>query len=245
MQTRRAFVQNGIAVAALAALPSARKAFAALPREALASFKVVYDRTFSEGAVFGAAAARRGAPVHAFGGDPGPLWMHVLEPELRKGPVTVAGLTSAPSLFCFELLARDYGLGVVYRIEHERIGGGFRHAVTGHPALASWQARLAGDESWAARAAELATAHPRTLAPERSIALLDLAERPGRAAESLFSWMLAPKNRIYPVGASFARESSKNREQSSLLQTTGSRAKLAPTNKLDERERSCRIHRRG
>src|SRR3970282_56028 len=109
----------------------------------------------------------------------------------------------APSLFCFELLARDYGLGVVYRIEHERIGGGFRHARTGHPALASGQARLAGDENWAARAAELATAHPRSLAPERSIALLDLAERPGRAAESLFSWMLSPHIRIYPVGGGF------------------------------------------
>jgi hypothetical protein len=196
MQTRRAFMQYGIAVAGLAALPSApREAFAApaSARVTLAPFKVVFDRTFSEGAAFGAEAARRGAPVNAFGGDPGPFWMNVLEPELRRGTVAVAGLTSAPSLFCLELLARDYGLGVVYRIEHERIGGGFRHAVTGDAALADWPAGLAGDFNWPARAAELATSHARVCAPERPIELLDLAERPGRGAESLFSWMLAPK----------------------------------------------------
>jgi hypothetical protein len=195
MQTRRAFVQSGIAVTALAALPlRARDEFDAETSDARSLFKVVFDRTFAAGVAFGAEAARRGAPVQAIGSDLGGVWMNVLEPELKASPVAIAGLTGAAPLFCLELLARDYGLGVVYRIEHARLpGGGFRHAVTGHPVLASWQAHLAADENWGARAAELATAYPRALAPESPIALLDLAERPGRAAGSLYSWMLAPK----------------------------------------------------
>jgi hypothetical protein len=196
MHTRRSFVQTAAAVTALVTLPlGARVTVAAPSREsgARSLFKVIFDRSFAEGAAFGAEAARLGAAVHGIASDLGGFWMNVLEPALRVRPVVIAGLTSAPSLFCLELLARGHGLRTVYRVEHARSSGGaFAHAVTGNPALAPWPARLASTADWPRCAAELATSYPPALVPESSIALLDLAERPGRAADSLYSWRLAP-----------------------------------------------------
>ena len=41
--------------------------------------------------------------------------MNEIEPRLRAGPVAIAGLTGAATLFCLDLLARDYGAHVVQR----------------------------------------------------------------------------------------------------------------------------------
>ena len=49
------------------------------------------------------------------GRDVAALWMNEIEPRLRLGPVAIAGLTGAATLFCLDLLARDYGAHVVQR----------------------------------------------------------------------------------------------------------------------------------
>jgi hypothetical protein len=214
MPSRRAFIRSGIAVTAVAAGLWRANAVASTHAAAARTgpvplFKMVFDASFPAGAAFGAAAARRGAPVHAIGGDIGGLWMNTLEPRLREGPVALAGLTAGATLFCLELLARDYGLGPVYRIEHApQPDGRVRHTFAGDAQLASSTERLAAaGEDWALHAAELATGVARELRPVADVELLDLRGSE-RAAQSLFTWVLA----FAPVGAAFGHDPRKSRD---------------------------------
>jgi hypothetical protein len=204
MSSRREFIQSA-GVCALAALPAG--ALAALPpgaRAALAAdapdrrpaslFNVVFDQTNADAVGYGAEAANRGAAVQPVGSDIGSAWINVIEPGLQARPSVIAGLTYGAPLFCLELLARDYGLRVVYRVEHlyargEQVG----HVITGGRMAADWSARLAGaGDRWHAVAAEMMTAHADDPQPDAGIALLDLAASPNGESQSLFSWMLAP-----------------------------------------------------
>jgi hypothetical protein len=113
---------------------------------------------------------------------------------LRRGPLTLAGLTASAPLFCLELLCRGYGLRTVYRIEHsvER-SGRVRHTLTGDSTLAPWTHRLAAaGAEWAAEAAELATSGATLPRPAPAIELLDLAG--GRVARSLFTWVIGNRS---------------------------------------------------
>jgi hypothetical protein len=60
-------------------------------------------------------AARKGAVVARFTGDPGVPWLEHLEPLWRHRPLPVAGLTFGGALFCFERLARGFGLSCGFR----------------------------------------------------------------------------------------------------------------------------------
>ncbi|HEY7670942.1 MAG TPA: hypothetical protein VIC71_01910 [Gammaproteobacteria bacterium] len=197
MLSRRAFVEAGAALAALAA-SRARAAEHANQRAPDGQLRVIIDRSFDEGLAFGAAAERRGAHVDAVDADLGSFWMRTLEPRLRHGPFALAGLTAGAPLFCLELLCRDYGLTTVYRIEHaRRPDGGVRHTLTGDPALDGWTERLAAaGAQWAAGAAELATSGAAVPRPTIALEPLDLRAHE-HSAQSLFTWMIAPP----PVGA--------------------------------------------
>jgi hypothetical protein len=168
-------------------------------------FRVIYDRTLREGLTFAATVERIGAHVDAVGADLGHYWMSTLEPLLRRGPLTLAGLTAGAPLFCLELLCRDYGLRTVYRIEHALAAGGrTHHVVTGNPALAGWTDSLAAaGADWPSVAAVVATDASRQWRPAPAIELLDLRAHE-RSAQMLFSWMIAP------VGAASAA-TSRNR----------------------------------
>jgi hypothetical protein len=124
MTDRRAFIQSGVSLVALAALP--------LPI-ALASFGgpsfagslderslVVVDRNLPASAVLAAEAAAADCRVLGFDNDIARLWMSEIEPRLRAGPLTLVGHTSAATLFCLELLAQDYGAQVVRRVTEMR-----------------------------------------------------------------------------------------------------------------------------
>ena len=192
MLSRRAFVGAGTALAALAATPArAMRLQIDHTSGTPPSRRVVFDRTFPDGIAFGSTAAHRGAVLHAVGADLGSFWMSTLEPLLKHGALTLAGLTAGAPLFCLELLCRDYGLSTVYRIEHRPApDGGVVHFLSGDPALAAWTDRLAAaGAGWAVEAAALATAStlPR---PATTIELLDLAR--GRASQSLFTWVIGP-----------------------------------------------------
>ena len=204
MLSRRQFIQRGIAASALAACPPAAGALAALDanrgehrREPHPFFKVLFDRNSAEGTAFGAEAARRGAAVCAVGADLGGVWLHDIEPRWKRGPAAIAGLTSGPHLFCLELLARDYGLAVVYRVRHERASSGqFGHAVAGPEALcAQARERLgAAGHSWSEAAAALAMTCPVTHHPDAGIGLVDLTDRSRIADAPLYSWVIAPNS---------------------------------------------------
>jgi hypothetical protein len=201
MPSRRAFIQRSLAASALAACPLPARGVLAWPENRPAEprrfFKILFDRTRPEGAAFGAEAARRGGPAEAVGLDVGGVWMNEIEPRWRRERVALAGLTDGAALFCLELLARDYGMGVVYRVRHSPAGDGHvRHFITGPVALEQWGRRLAAaGRGWGAQAAAMAMSCPNALLPDSRIDLLDLADGSGTLPASLFSWVIAPDQR--------------------------------------------------
>jgi hypothetical protein len=203
MPNRREFIQRALVASALATCPlTARLALAGSgggkPHRL---FKVIFDESFPGGAAFGAEAVSRGAPVHAVGSDAGGVWMNEIEPRWKRGPAVVAGLTGRTSLFCLELLARDYGMGVVYRTEHSLTAGGIRHVITGAENLSEWESRLtSAGERWSAVAAAMVMNCPESLEPDPNIGLLDPAQPSWIAEPSLFSWVIGPARRPGVLG---------------------------------------------
>jgi hypothetical protein len=198
MPDRREFIRGTIAVTAAVAV--LRAGFAAANRRQ-PLFRVLYDRYTSEGISFGAEAARQGVPISATGSDLGGVWMHEIEPRWQREPVAIAGLTAGAPLFCLEYLARDYGVELVYRIEHAPVEGGrVQHTVTGPGGLSGRvDALAAAGDQWPAVAAALAAEFPAVLPARPAIPLLDLAERTDRAAEPFYSWLLAPRRNVRGV----------------------------------------------
>lgn len=117
MTNRRAFIRNGAALATLVALPlPVPLAAPHVPQVDDASL-VLVDRSLATSAALAAAAAAAGHTVLGFSRDVAGSWMSEIEPRLRAGPVTIAGHTSAATLFCLDLLARDYGARTVRRVD--------------------------------------------------------------------------------------------------------------------------------
>jgi hypothetical protein len=119
MADRRTFLRGGVSLVAFAALPGVL----AGPRASSAlqggvPLLVLVDRGLATSAAVAADAATAGHRVLDFTSDIASLWMSELEPRLRLGPLAMAGHTSAATLFCVELLARDYGARALERIAH-------------------------------------------------------------------------------------------------------------------------------
>jgi hypothetical protein len=178
-------MRHAVATSILAvSSPAAYAALAALDRRGPAQgsrgagdepyqfFRVLYDNVSAEGSSFGAEAAARGAAARGVGVDLGGIWLHEIEPRWKHGPAAIAGLTTGPHLFCLELLARDYGMGVVYRTRHARTA----------------------ERSWARAAAVTAMTCPVSARPDARIDLVDLADDSRIAEAPLYSWVIAPAN---------------------------------------------------
>ena len=117
------------------ALPSPALPSPALPSPALPSaasmpvvrlYKYIYDRRFSAGRAFGAAAERVVSTAGTVGiaGDITELWSRDLRPRWLAGDGAIAGMTTARTLFCLELLAKDHRMRVATRCEHAIEDGG-------------------------------------------------------------------------------------------------------------------------
>jgi hypothetical protein len=190
MFNRREFIQRGFAVSALAVCPSAAARVAGgktQPRQLLA----VFDPAFQEGKAFGAEAVRLEISARSIRSDAGGVWMNDVEPRWKYGPAALAGLTDRASLFFFELMARDYGMGLVYRAEHALFDTGrARHSITGSAEFAGWESRLTrAGEHWGIVAAAMAVHGAQIYRPSARIELLDPAQP--RGTRSLFSWVFA------------------------------------------------------
>lgn len=196
MPSRREFIRCGLAASALAAYPlSVRLALARSSREKpLRLFKILFDQTSAEGAEFGAEAVSLGGATRAVGGDAGGAWMNEIEPRWKRGPAAIAGLTGRASLFCLELLARDYGMGVVYCAEHSLAASGVVHRViAGRDQVSQWESRLAAaGNRWGAVAVAMAMSCPKTPTPVPRVDLLDLTQPSSTATPSVFSWVMGP-----------------------------------------------------
>ena len=114
---RRDFVAGSAALAALTGVPLARSRAAGQRTGGVPSAAqlVIVDRALPEAAAFAAEAVAAGHDTRLFERDVGALWMNEIEPRLRRGPVAIAGLTGAATLFCLDFLARDYGAHVAQR----------------------------------------------------------------------------------------------------------------------------------
>jgi len=124
MADRRAFIQGGVSLVALTALPlpvvlagSMAPFSADLLRQPLL---VLVDRNLDASATLAVEATAAGHRVFEFRSDVARLWMSEIEPRLRTGPLSVAGHTSAATLFCLETLAQDYGAHAVRRVPELR-----------------------------------------------------------------------------------------------------------------------------
>ncbi|HEY7840260.1 MAG TPA: hypothetical protein VIC61_01720, partial [Gammaproteobacteria bacterium] len=93
----------GIPLPALAGMPS------------VSIHRAIYDARYLESVDFVREAEVLGIPVSAIEGDVTRLWYNDLSLRWRERPQATAGLTEADALFCFEQLARDYRMRVVYR----------------------------------------------------------------------------------------------------------------------------------
>ena len=111
MIDRRAFLQSSVALgAALATLPAGASS---VGTAAATPSLVLVDLQLAGSADFAAAARARGCECSNSRGDVAGLWMRELEPRCARVAVTIAGYTSAATLFCLDLLARDYGARTV------------------------------------------------------------------------------------------------------------------------------------
>ena len=115
MVDRRVLIKYGVAFAAAIAGGSRATGAATAGRPALEVALV--DGLLAGSASFAAKARVHGLVSLEFSGDAAGIWMRELQPRLRAGPTAIEGYTSAATLFCLELLARDYGAQVVRRRE--------------------------------------------------------------------------------------------------------------------------------
>jgi hypothetical protein len=116
MIDRRSFMTGSAAVALAAAVSPSRSGLIAGAPTASPVLAIV-DRYIASGEAFAADARARGLRVLEFDSDIAALWMRELEPRLRAGPTALTGCTSGATLFCLELLARDYGACCVQRVD--------------------------------------------------------------------------------------------------------------------------------
>jgi len=78
-------------------------------------YTVVFDERFSKSRALARELAGPATPLTAIRGDVTALWYHHLYFAWQKNPESIAGVTTAESLFCLEMLARDAGLCVTRR----------------------------------------------------------------------------------------------------------------------------------
>ncbi|HEY4341944.1 MAG TPA: hypothetical protein VGM97_18525 [Steroidobacteraceae bacterium] len=121
MINRRTFLAAA-AASALPAITSARpnpiRADIEVPPP-VAVHTCLIDERYASGRTVGGLLCGAGVDVHAIPkGDVTQVWLRRLGPAWQSGPITVAGLTARPALFCLEQLARGCGLHLVFHAEH-------------------------------------------------------------------------------------------------------------------------------
>lgn len=197
MTNRREFLQIGLAASTWPLASRAARAAGVAEAATLPLYKVVYDARFPASVAFARHAATLGASVVGIDGDMTRFWYDDLYHRWREGPVAIAGLTAHGPLFCFEQLARDQRMRVVFRAEHRPAANDcVAHALVGPAALVE-NARLEpADAGWAERMAELVTRCPPGRAEIVVAERTSLGSLPADAADSLYSWVIAPAVRI-------------------------------------------------
>ncbi len=202
---RRIFCLSGVAAAICGAaggsagLPAAEHAAQPAPADSeprVKLYKFIYDRRFSAGRAFGAAAeyVRSTAGTKPVGGDITALWSLDLRPQWSAGGGAIAGMTTARTLFCLEQLAKDHWMRVVVRAEHAiSRGHDAAHRVTApEPMMPRMNSALAS-EYWPAKMpAALTMWEDAVRAPQMTrVVGTPWGHRFGGADEALVSFIIA------------------------------------------------------
>jgi hypothetical protein len=200
MTSRREFLQIGIAASSLPLASQVARAASigefAQSRAPVPLYKVVYDSRFPATVAFGDRARALGADVHAIDGDMTRLWFDDIYHRWAQSPVAIAGLTAHGPLFCFERLAWDQGLRVVFRAEHGPDAEGVLRNVVSGPRSMLDLARAALDRNdWSAAMADVVTRCPSGKAEIDSFEVAARHASAALATESLYSWVIAPAAR--------------------------------------------------
>lgn len=194
MTSRREFLQIGITATAWPLAPAAVKAAGEISSAPLPLYKVIFDRRFAASIEFAARARSLGLAVHGIDGDMTRFWYDELYHEWKKGPAAIAGLTAHGPLFCFEQLARDQGMRVVFRAEHKAGVAGVEHTLTG-PRSMLGESMALNDRGnrWAACMADVVAHCARGRAEISSAAALSSGATLGHdlGADPLCSWIIA------------------------------------------------------
>lgn len=104
--SRRIFLKYGLGACSAGAL--IRPVSAQKP--VMPYYKAVFDERFEDARAFATQATARATPTVAIRGDVTNLFFNDLDLRWKLGPVWLIGFTTAASLFCLHLLARDRGM---------------------------------------------------------------------------------------------------------------------------------------
>ena len=152
MTSRREFLQIGITATAWPLAPAAVRAAEEISSAPLPLYKVIFDRRFAVSVEFAERAKSLGLATHGITGDMTQFWYDELYHRWKAGPAAIAGLTAHGPMFCFEQLARDQGMRVVFRAEHKLGPAGLVHTLTGPLAMLDGSMALERGWRWGALA---------------------------------------------------------------------------------------------
>lgn len=104
--SRRIFLKYGLGACSAGALIRPVPA----QKPVMPYYKAVFDERFEDARAFATQATARATPTVAIRGDVTNLFFNDLDLRWKLGPVWLIGFTTAASLFCLHLLARDRGM---------------------------------------------------------------------------------------------------------------------------------------
>ena len=194
MASRREILQVGAAMA----LPFSAPAEWATGVDATIGIRldtVVYDSRYGVARRFGAESRLLGHRTREFNGDMTSVWYDDLYYRWRRAPAAIAGMTTAGALFCFEQLALDQRMRILFRAEHRAVGnGGFAHRMIGpEPVLSLAVNRVPAEADLGRSMAALVTRVP--LGTPVANAEFHSASSDIAGEFALYSWVIAPSVR--------------------------------------------------
>jgi hypothetical protein len=193
MTSRREFLQIGITATAWPLAPAAVRAAGEISSAPLPLYRAIFDRRFPASIEFAERAQALGLATHGIDGDMTRFWYDELYHEWKKGPAAIAGLTAHGAMFCFEQLARDQGMRIVFRAEHKLGTAGVTHTLTGPLAMLGESMALNDrGRRWAACMADVVAHCSRGRAEISTAAAVSAdAKSEHDGAEPLYSWVIA------------------------------------------------------